>query len=331
MHRSTSSSTGMQREREKRGGEPSLVVVVRQKEKENRGASRRKMLAMQDRLRIHPDFYNDFPDERPVPFVEVEEDSVNGDRSLASTLTGGTRKLRDDIVEIADCDKTYEPTLPGTVSDIQTIDEGRTLDIVYGGPCDVSNERSFHTVSDIVTVESGGIPENRIGAQQNKHLPPLYQCPSILVYKTESVSTNKAEEPQDKVTRLVQRGVFKRARNRCVVRHQQEGGRIQRSLPQLLRCAIRTGAPLYNQGNHRACYEIYMEAAEEAIHHQSAAELAPNKVSLRDMLRLDLSQARGTIAIENSGFSHSKAAWILRRCFDTILSLSKEPQQRFEI
>ena len=290
---------------------------------------------LMSRLRIHPDFFNDCPDERPLPFVAFQEtSSLYGERSTTSTLTPGAATLRDEIFEIADCDKTYEPTVTGTIShsDIRTIEEGETLDFAHG------DEPSLLTISDIVTVESGGIAKRRVGTRSNKYLSSsLDSAPELLTVSKESSTFSiiyRNEKVQQETHRetAVEPSISKRSLNRYPTMPYQE--RV--SLPQILRRAIKRGAPLYNRGDHRGCYEIYVAAAEEAIHHQSgicngAVEIAPKKVSICVMLRHDLSQARASVINKNNLTCYTEGAWILRRSFDSILSHSRDKQQRFEI
>lgn len=74
--------------------------------------------------------------------------------------------------------------------------------------------------------------------------------------------------------------------------------------------AIQIGAPAYNHGDHRGCYEVYACTARLLIHAVEGADDA------RRVLREALEQA-STVADVN------RQAWILRHAFDAVLGESE--------
>jgi hypothetical protein len=90
------------------------------------------------------------------------------------------------------------------------------------------------------------------------------------------------------------------------------------TLDQLLRRTIRLGAHLYNEGKHQACYEMYVQTVEIALLQPSLAE-SVNGLLLRDACKKAVAATASTnreaVGIKN----YKEAAWILRRCFDSIL------------
>jgi hypothetical protein len=70
--------------------------------------------------------------------------------------------------------------------------------------------------------------------------------------------------------------------------------------------AIGIGAPAYNAGDHRGCYEVYACTARLMLHAVEGAD------DSKKALRRALEQA-STVADVN------EQAWIMRRAFDSIL------------
>jgi uncharacterized protein (DUF924 family) len=85
------------------------------------------------------------------------------------------------------------------------------------------------------------------------------------------------------------------------------------SLSQLLRRTIREGVPLYNDGQTQECYEVYLMAAQHSLESPLVVQSRAG-ISLKDACRQ--AEAKATSPYLN----FSEAAWILRRCFDEILS-----------
>jgi hypothetical protein len=73
-----------------------------------------------------------------------------------------------------------------------------------------------------------------------------------------------------------------------------------------LTLAIQLGAPAYNQGDHRGCYEVYACTARLLLKAVQGADEA------KDVLRHALQQAA---TVPDVG----QQAWILRHAFDSVL------------
>jgi hypothetical protein len=73
-----------------------------------------------------------------------------------------------------------------------------------------------------------------------------------------------------------------------------------------LALAIQLGAPAYNQGDHRGCYEVYACTARMLLKAVKGADEA------RDVLRRALEQAA---VVPDVG----QQAWIIRHAFDAVL------------
>lgn len=87
------------------------------------------------------------------------------------------------------------------------------------------------------------------------------------------------------------------------------------SLSDLLTRTINEGAPLYNEGDKKACYELYLESAKHACEQEQLAESAVGQL---------LGQACDeAMALGETG-DYDEAAWVLRRSFDDILEPSKK-------
>ena len=85
--------------------------------------------------------------------------------------------------------------------------------------------------------------------------------------------------------------------------------------PDLLRAylalAIQIGAPAYNGGDHRGCYEVYACAARMLI--RSVKGLDTEKAQLREALE------RCAVEVDVD-----QQAWIMRRAFDAVLDAGEE-------
>jgi uncharacterized protein (DUF924 family) len=84
------------------------------------------------------------------------------------------------------------------------------------------------------------------------------------------------------------------------------------SLADLLHRTINTGAPLYNDGKPDACYAVYQEAVQLSLQQDMLRESAVGQ-------KLREASESAQKSVETDG-DYSEAAWILRRCFDEILS-----------
>jgi len=92
--------------------------------------------------------------------------------------------------------------------------------------------------------------------------------------------------------------------------HAESPGPADDDPPDLLRAylapAIQIGAPAYNGGDHRGCFEVYACAARMLL--KSIEGMAAEKVELRSPLE--------ACAVD---VDVAQQAWILRRAFDTVL------------
>src|SRR5262245_19004858 len=79
-----------------------------------------------------------------------------------------------------------------------------------------------------------------------------------------------------------------------------------------LSMAIQIGAPTYNLGDHRGCYEIYAATARMLLRAVQGAEDA------RTRLRQALESCATVLEV-------TEAAWIMRRAFDAVLGEDPSP------
>jgi len=85
------------------------------------------------------------------------------------------------------------------------------------------------------------------------------------------------------------------------------------SLVGLLKRTINEGAPIYNHGDHKGCHELYLNTANYASKQEY---LIHSKVG--QLLERATTEA---IPLSEAG-DYGEAAWVLRSCFDDILSRS---------
>ena len=95
------------------------------------------------------------------------------------------------------------------------------------------------------------------------------------------------------------------------------------TLEELLIRTINIGAPIYNKGDKRGCYELYIEAAKHAC---SQPQLF--KAAVGQLLESATEEAMEVIASSDSEIDYDQAAWILRRCFDSVLASSSRSMKR---
>ncbi|MBA4189864.1 MAG: hypothetical protein C0467_17920 [Planctomycetaceae bacterium] len=79
-----------------------------------------------------------------------------------------------------------------------------------------------------------------------------------------------------------------------------------------LSLAIRLGAPAYNAGDHRGCYETYACAARLLVNAASVPD------ATKEVLRAALEQAS---TLQNV----TRQAWVMREAFDSLLPKSADP------
>ena len=94
------------------------------------------------------------------------------------------------------------------------------------------------------------------------------------------------------------------------------------TLEELLIRTINEGAPMYNQGDKRGCYELYMDAAKHACMQPQVL-----KTAVGELLESATEEAMEVVT-EESPPDYDQAAWILRRCFDTILDSSSSQRKK---
>jgi hypothetical protein len=92
-------------------------------------------------------------------------------------------------------------------------------------------------------------------------------------------------------------------------------GDAQRLIAQMVSDAIGVGAPLYNQGNHEACYHVYDGAASDLTR-----KLPP---SCRGPARALSDAQRRATALPNA----TVQAWALRDAFDGLMDVLERKQQ----
>ncbi len=85
-------------------------------------------------------------------------------------------------------------------------------------------------------------------------------------------------------------------------------------VPIFLKLAIQIGAPVFNSGDHRGCYEVYASVARLMLRTVSASE------SVKETLRDALQEAALTSDV-------TEQAWIMRRAFDAIIESSTAPDE----
>jgi uncharacterized protein (DUF924 family) len=91
------------------------------------------------------------------------------------------------------------------------------------------------------------------------------------------------------------------------------------TLEELLVRTVREGAPLYNEGDKKGCYEIYMDSAKHACLQEKLHESAVGQL---------LEQATDEAMPLAERGDYDEAAWVLRGCFDTILKASSSKSRR---
>ena len=87
------------------------------------------------------------------------------------------------------------------------------------------------------------------------------------------------------------------------------------TLHQLLRRTIREGAPVYNEGNHKGCCEIYIMAAKHALTYSQKGSF------ISQALQEALKEAEVLIDVKHN---YDQAAWVLRKAFDDVLEIHED-------
>lgn len=88
------------------------------------------------------------------------------------------------------------------------------------------------------------------------------------------------------------------------------------SLAQLLTGTINTGAPIYNEGKTKECFELYLETATFAVEQETLQNTAVGQ-----LLQQAIDEATG---LEDP----AEGAWVLRHAFDEILDKDKPGRRR---
>lgn len=92
----------------------------------------------------------------------------------------------------------------------------------------------------------------------------------------------------------------------------------QQTLSDLLKSSIDQGAPLFNQGKKKECFETYLDAAKLALDESSVQQSAVVgkllKAAVKKSLLLEKEQ------------DWSNGAWVLRKCFDDVRKESESQQ-----
>jgi uncharacterized protein (DUF924 family) len=91
------------------------------------------------------------------------------------------------------------------------------------------------------------------------------------------------------------------------------------SLSQLLKRTINEGAPIYNKGKQKECFELYLDVAQFASEQESL-----QKTAVRQLLQQAIDES---IELETRQ-EWAEGAWVLRHAFDEILNKDKDTQRR---
>ena len=92
------------------------------------------------------------------------------------------------------------------------------------------------------------------------------------------------------------------------------------SLKRAISGAISAGAPVYNSGNFAGCYYIYRRVAQEAIRRLGDSSDAKRQLSSAIRRARARADGEGGQRADVDG-----AAWVLRLCFDQLLTASADP------
>jgi len=128
---------------------------------------------------------------------------------------------------------------------------------------------------------------------------------SVEAADVEPVATDRAAILSSVVTELL---------GEVVEDDDEPHGRHLEQIQQLIASAISLGAPAYNHGLHRDCYEVYAAAA------RIAARRFPEPTQVHERLK----QAQNTAA---TATDETRKAWVLREAFDEVLSLNVKPKR----
>lgn len=91
--------------------------------------------------------------------------------------------------------------------------------------------------------------------------------------------------------------------------------------------AIQRGAPLYNKGKIKECYEVYLATAHRCLSQHTTADHgttnARNDYTADESLKIKELLSKATIDANAEAWKeeYGKGAWVLRGAFDAILSL----------
>jgi uncharacterized protein (DUF924 family) len=94
------------------------------------------------------------------------------------------------------------------------------------------------------------------------------------------------------------------------------------TLEELLVRTIHEGAPLYNEGDKKGCYELYLDSAQHACLQEQLRESPVGQL---------LEQAMNEAMPLAKAGSCDEAAWVLRRSFDAILKSSRSKSLRVSL
>lgn len=83
------------------------------------------------------------------------------------------------------------------------------------------------------------------------------------------------------------------------------------TLSQTIRRTINQGSPLYNEGKQRECFDLYLKTAKLVVSQELTAKSSVGEL---------LSQAVDEAAELEKEEKYGEGAWVLRHCFDDILS-----------
>jgi hypothetical protein len=252
-----------------------------------------------------------FPDRKKYPVVEVMSASPRHDlvvlrvdaKQLPTLVLGDTSLARpgDPVVAIGHPLGLEDTVSNGLLSAVRKLDGMVVLQVTApiapgssGGP--IFNEQG-QVIGVATAILSGGqninlgLPANYVSALMEKPEPMSFER----FVKTMAVLRESLRPPERKLA-VLPLSVFAGCSNEAL---QIVGHGIGE--------AIAVGAPLYNHGRHRACYQIYEGAASDIENRLPKSCAGPKK-------RLAQGRAQAATLSEPSD-----QAWAMRDAFDSLV------------
>lgn len=245
-----------------------------------------------------PALYNSHKENRayhhPLP---INEDSVSVDYDIVSVVDNREPRTKADII------------LPALSSSAPIVDTAPTTTEFYytTKKLEPKEESRFYQTYDdddeatagldiLSIIDSTEPPTKKEPPSKNTIIPPNSTSSTASGYSTTSSAVSEIDDSEPV------------------------------SLAEVLRKTINRGAPLFNQGKQQACYELYVVVAEQlSDRHEQLLHSVGGEPSYGAMLKE--ARDRAATSVVNTG-RYGRGAWILRHCFDRILSESRETRQR---